>query len=409
LQGALFSVSVLALALALRRWMHPLLGALAILLAILSPVQVWSARSISTESPFASCTTLALACLFEHISTTGRRSIAWLVLFSGLATYASFIRPNGIVLFVALIAVCLPKLRALYAQALSFPAKIRAITRTALPYALVALLLPAAMLGWSVRNYLNRSYFGPTDMTGISTVSGLMEAGIFQPQSLIDNKKVYADYLTMQYAYQSVYLGWNLRRPLLVQLSEGGQSPPNDAIRQLDNILLEITARSNALSPWQLRAVAVLRVGSWAVFLPDMKTFANEFIRNSYDQFQNYTDIGALRQEIAISSPKLVYDEVRENRVFSLYAPLAQHYYDYYFALLLLSLVIFLALLWRGHVVFTALFLVFLANMALNVLLLNVFSRYIQVFDVFLIFQVLVGISLLAGSDSPARKAQPTL
>jgi hypothetical protein len=431
LQGAMLSVAVLALALSLRRWLPPFIGAIGIMIAILSPFQIWASRYILTESAFATFATLSLAAFFEHVGTKEIRSkMWWLMAYAGLATFAVFIRPSGIVLFAPLILVYLPKLMSAFLQEATMLDKVRSLVWISFPYILAIAVLIGAIVGWSVRNYLSRDYFGHSDVTGVYMVETLMQSGFFEPNSLLrieyppefnipitsDQPNLspepgfllYDEYLTDKYLSQYSYNAWLLRAPIFNAISENGHKATNKTISLLDDIFKQIAHESNSLLPWPAHLASLLRVGWWAVAWPDETTFDRKVFRCDYQIW--FLDAATLQKFIQtyITSyySKLIYDMRNESPLTTSFSEMAKWYYEGYFILLLVALLSSLYAFWHRQPVLGSPFLVFAANMALNVYLLGIRARFIHIFDIFLVFQSAIGISLLIGESRKVRFAQ---
>ncbi|GIK40749.1 MAG: hypothetical protein BroJett011_45820 [Chloroflexota bacterium] len=95
---------------------------------------------------------------------------------------------------------------------------------------------------------------------------------------------------------------------------------------------------------------------------------------------------------------KFVYDERGESRLISFYNRIASGY-PWYLPLWLLALISGMVILWRGQPILACPLFVFVTNGIFYVYLLRTAeTRYIQVFDTFLIFQCALGLSLLWNS-----------
>jgi Dolichyl-phosphate-mannose-protein mannosyltransferase len=363
IQTILFSLAVLAFAYSLRNWIHPALAAIAIFVAILSPPQIWAARAILTESTFATFSLLALAAFFCHISATPARSKLWLAIYGLLVTIAIFIRPNGIALFASSLPACLMLLR-------------RGTFRTLAPYAVSLAIAVVCLFAWSYRNLIRYGYFTPSDMTGVTLICGQIAAGSFDVDSLAGSP-LYEPYLQNKFSDHYLYPGFNLRHEQFIQHIGNSSKVDRSIFPALDRSLLKLAARSKRLSPWQLNCVALLRSAWWAVAWPDVPTYSGGHVRVDY--FSPQETIAAL---------------------------FSQFYFDVWYELL--SALAFLSavfILWRGHAILAAPIFIFLANILLNVFLLNVVSRYIQIMDGLLYFQVALGITLFLNRNAAPKKS----
>jgi hypothetical protein len=397
-QGLMFCGSALALAFALRRWVPAPLLAAGLVLAILSPFQIWSARSIMSESTFSTFANLALACLCEHLNADSRRKALWLLLFGALATEAIFIRPNGITVFAALVPTVLPRMLDLLRSAPTWNARIRESCRMLWPYGLAAAMPALALLAWSARNYQSRHYFGATDMGGVSLNCGLLGSGTFDCRGLVGTP-YYDGYQRGRYESDYWYHGWHLRHAIFVHLTDNGIRATEATIPQLDQELRAIARRSWSATPWPLRLAAWARLLAWAVQLPQRATFAREGIRFDYGQFLNGPPehIQQYTQGLRGYHPAFVADERRPSLLAHLVTVLAGHYFVVLAGFLLMSVLGCAYLAAQGHQALTGFGFVFAANVLLNVLLLNVFSRYLHVFDSLVVFQSVLALGMAAG------------
>ena len=419
LQGAMFGIAVLLLAISLRRWLHPHIEVIAIVIAILSPIQIWASRYILSESAFITFATLSLAAFFKHVTEKKNQSkMLWLIVYGGLATFTIFIRPNGIVLFTPLILLYLHKtIGALLEKGLIID-RIKSIALIALPYLLTILIFVGAIIGWSFRNYLSREYFGYSDVTGVYSLESFMACGFFDPTSLLkigypeefqksiinhrhnssfkSNLHFYQDYMTGRYVNQYYYHAWHLRESMFNTLYSNGLGHTNKTISLLNNTLKRILSKSNTLLPWQAYLTSFLRVGWWAVALPDETTFYNIPIKNNYQTsfFDRVTVQDLIQKSIATLHEKLIYDMRNACLLTTSFSKIGGWYYEGYFFLLFIALVSSLYLLWFRQPILSTPFLIFSSNLILIVFLHGIRSRYIQILDIFLVFQSAIGISL---------------
>jgi hypothetical protein len=412
-QGVLFCVSVLLFAISMRRWLRPMVAAGAIFVAILSPAQVWASRSILTESSFGSFCLLAIAALFAHIASGQRKSKIWLAAFACLATCAVFIRPNGIALYAALLPVCGPGLVAIFRRTSQVAEKIRSAMAFVFPYVASGLALLFAIGAWSLRNYIEIGYGRASDMTGVTILCGLIGSGAFELTALQDSG-IYDQYLR-DMRHQGYYEpGFLVRHTVFVQITDNGAMKNRDTLPRLDETLLRISADSKRISPWQVGTIALLRSAWWAVWWPDVTDYTLAGIRLDYADFGNNSATIAGGHYLGLKeietkyfpqwSTRLVYDWRQPNWVYSLYEPFAQLYYNgWYVGLSLLGLWGAIYCILRRRVELAIPMYVFVANILINVYLLNVFSRYIHILDGVLVFQFALGISLFLARRRAAR------
>lgn len=221
---------------------------------------------------------------------------------------------------------------------------------------------------------------------------------------------LYTQYLRDKYNSQYKYNAWRLRKPMFHALSDNGVRPTNKTISQLDNMFSEIALQSNSRLPWQANFASRMRVGWWAIAWPNKLTFDRAFFKYNYrDSYYDaltpqeimHSHILPVNNQAPVNS-KLIYD-IREASFFTnLFSKMAEQYYKGYSLLLLLGLLGSLYLFWSRCPALGAPFLIFLANLVLNVYLLGIRARFIHIFDVFLVFQLAISLSLL--SDNFKRR-----
>jgi hypothetical protein len=208
--------------------------------------------------------------------------------------------------------------------------------------------------------------------------------------------------------------GFLIRHLLYLEMTHNGTAPDRTTLSRLDRSQREIAAESKQISPWQLRVMGLLRSSWWAVSWPDVTDYTLEGIRLDYADFANnsatvagghYYGMEELRTKVLPQfSTKFVYDDRRPNWVYSAYEPFARLYYNgWYTALSVLALWGALYCVWRRQLELALPIYVFIANILINVYLLNVFSRYIHILDVLLVFQCALGVSLFLKQRRNAR------
>ncbi|HUB23925.1 MAG TPA: hypothetical protein VL992_00750, partial [Tepidisphaeraceae bacterium] len=392
--------------LSMRPWMHAWIGAVAVVLAILSPAQMWAARTVLSESAFGTFSVLAMAAYFMHVQTTGRKSLRWLWAMAALSTYAIFVRPNGIALFFALLPAV--------AQIIAARQSIRSACRLLRPYLLAVAVAVVAVLGWSARNFLDRGDFAASDMTGVTLVCGLVCSGTFDIDCLRDTP-LYRQYLTDKHRNGYYYPGFALRHDLYMDLTHDQRQFNRHTLAALDRQLVQIDAESKRDAGWKVSAIGWLRSLWWALVWPDVQAYSKEGIRLDYTTIENIsaTQRGAPSMSVEnirgkflpFISRDLVYDEVRPNPIYSIYAWFSESYYNgAYILLSVLGVAGAIYLARSGRAILAGPIYAFLANIMLNVYLRNVFSRYIHILDAFLIFELAMALSLIIANRAESHE-----
>jgi hypothetical protein len=413
-QAALFAVATLCLALSLRRWLSSWLGAVLALVSLVNPMNLHSNRVIGTEGLFTSLVALSLAAFFQAIVSDPRGRRRWLTLFALVGTAAIFVRPNGIIVFVAPLFHLLRQVVA----ALRLPVHWRRRGASALAEC-VAWSWPAAvaglaLFGWSWRNYHEHQVFAPTAMVGVSLVEGRMQAGIFNAQSLTD-EALREWYVRDKFALHFTYNAWHFRRSVYLLVSDFGTNIAPDFLPQFEKRMIDVAERSDQRTCWQLRLVALQRTAYWGLALPNEQTYGGysfqpeyEVIHNNANDEQGWQRFGEMQAPPYRGMTDGEYS--KPSWALGSIGRLNQHYLRYYDLMLGAGILSGLGLLWRRPGPQAMPFLIFLANLALNCWLLNVHRRYIQTLEILLVTQTLLGVQFLTSSirQLPAVHASST-
>jgi hypothetical protein len=422
-QGLLLTLALAALAVSLRHWVRPLFGGVAVLLLLASPVSMQHTLSIGTEGLFATCAILATAAFFEHLAAARRGSAGWMTVCGLAISAATLIRPNGIVLLAMPLLAWAP--RALRGALIpgGWSQKLRTLAGGLWPYAIPVALLVVVLGGWTVRNGWQHGLLAPSSMVGVSIVEGQLQAGTFDARSL-DGVRLYEAFVRDRQSERYGYSGWNIRRSLGRQLSEGGTHFLPGHIATLDREMKAIGARSGALAPWPLRMAGLLRSFVRGFVLPASRSYTRNTIWTSPYFYGNHPDARAAwrrfcREEAIarLGKPLPLLDLEDETpttgwAVDYLRWPDGWHRWAYR-GFLIASLILLPIMLWRGALLLTVPILVFLANLTLNTWLLNMQGRYIMPLEFAVVFQTAIGLDLLLrgrlrqGWNDPAASAPP--
>ena len=414
LQAVMFDGAVMVLALSLRRWLHPLLAVLAIPIAILSPAQVEQSRWMMSDSAFATFAVLSFAALFGHIGSQGRRSNVWLMLYAVLATAAFMFRPNGVVLFAALIPVCVPTVwRSLWRPA-NVWSRARSIIRYCIPYFLAVLVLAGAILGWSARNYRRYGHFQLSVMESHVALQSVLFPGLLDMRSLLNTNcppnqaycallgpHLYDDFVTIGYEHPELDTTWLIPPTMVKVLAESGW-PAVDQF-QLGELLKEIGYRAQSMTQWQASLMGALRT-TWGMF--NWHSNRNEFALSPLDRATLEQRRELLRTSV---SSKMIYDDRSESWFTSRYTLFAQNY-SWYLPLWIIALMSGLTILWRRQLALAFPLLVYVVNIVLvNIVMFRfVYGRYPLSLDTLLVFQCALGLSVLF-HPKLAKKGSPNL
>lgn len=417
-QGALFGASLLALCLSLRRWISPWFTATAAALTLLSPAGLQHTLSIGTESLFATLCVLALAAYFEHCGTSRPRSTRWLAAYSVLTLAATFVRPNGIVLLAAVGPACLAAaIRIVFSPEAPYQ-KVKLVAACSLRYAVPFLLIAAGLGLWAGRNQREHGMRAPTSMVGVSIVEGQMQGGTFDIRALSGSPR-YAIYLRDKFRENYAYSAWNLRGTVYDELTNKGLAFPAGFSGTFDRELREIAARSEALSPWQLKPAGVLRSLAWALRLPGHYSYTRNRMWCDPFFFGNHPDATETWRRFCTTDAFAKLGKPLTTAELQSEQPLANWALDYarlpgdwhrrgYRMVLIAGCVSGACLLLSNSPWLATPWLVFLANLALNSWLMNIQGRYILAFEFALAFQTAIGAEFLIRSLR-AREANQLL
>jgi hypothetical protein len=380
-----------------------------LLMIAASPIQLFYARTLLSETMLVSCTLLAFACLLElgalapvspsagEKGVKSRAEWGWLLGFCASVGAASLMRSNGLFLAAALPPLYLHLRRT------------RGLTWSALgARAAVAGLLTALPLGaWSMHNYRTRGLAAPQDMKGIMLFHGICYGGALDPR-VPSLEPWYAEYSRIHARRGAV--PWTLRSYMFAH-DPWLQIDGRRTMARVDATLRAI-ADESARTNRPVYAAAMLRALNDNVWQPQYVDHVNES-RNCPHNENYFTEAQCVHTvgEVTTSSPRSIYD-VRDDggllpRLFRLWN---ETYLWYYRTVLVGALA---AGFWslagrRGHpLLFTPLLLVGL-NVAFYTSLIMPYGRYIQIFDAALVLQVLFAFSTLRRAAAlPVPASEP--
>lgn len=396
-QTVLFGAALFALGASLRHWISPRLCAAAVLVALVSPVAVQHMLAIGTEGLFSSLAVFALAAFFQHMNSQGRASLLWLIGCGLAIAAATLVRPNGIVLLAAPAWVWLLEcFRGLRTEK-HWAGRLQHLARATLRYATPVLLVAGTLGGWAVRNAYRHDFFAPTSMVGVSQVEGLMVSSTFDARSLLGDA-LYEPCVCGQHRQSYRYGGWGVRTTLYDQLTQNGTIVPPGIIPDMNRRMKEIALRSEALSPWQLKAAGLLRSVKKSWDWPSLRYVGNENRHIArWERFCTSDARAGLGRSVAL--PDLDDQDVSDRwaaRILGSPVCAGIHrelYRILYFAGFAFSMLI----VWSYRPMLAAPAMVFLANVALNTWLLNVRGRYIQPLEFALLLQTALGLEVGIG------------
>lgn len=410
-QGVLFSLAVLALALSLRRLVPGYLIGLVSAAALISPPAIWASRQIATESLFASVWLLSLAAFLYLWQRSGKARLHGWILFGLGATAAVAIRPNGILLFSlpgflvigTLWWACSFRGRDFWRMPLFW----KTCGHVAIPAGMTLLFL----VFWSWRNYESRGYPKPTDLTEVVWANAPFFAGLFDLRAARDEPETVwfvNERLNSGYWFH----GWSLRKYRFRELTDQYRKIEDSSILELERELAAFNARSDALIPLRARLAGYARVASWGLFFPRIGAHTTDPLNQDYRvlvTFPQENRAQQVRNNLKWATrhveQTIRLEEAHSNPWIHLYNRTLVPLYPWLYRALFLAAVfgLVLAILERKYL--AALLLTpYLLNIFLNIYFLYIIGRYVQVLDASLWLAALAGLAC----SRPESLQEPT-
>jgi len=369
--GALYSLGT-----ALAREVPGWVAATAVLIVGFSPLQLFYAGTLMSESMMASCSIAAISALLVAVRRC--EVVGWALLGFALAVgAASMARANAVLLLIPLgVAFAF---RAIRGEQPWRGVLVRLVIATGVALAPVAV--------WSVRNYRVYGLFAPQDMAGVQTMQAVMVGGLFEPREKAF-KPYYAE-MSRRHA-NAQYIVWALRNLLFHEREVTG--PEARALTRTVDAQLKSFARASIKVHAGLYGSAIVRSiaqGSWLANARDA-TYEDS---NGPHQAGYPNELGARTavETIKASSALNVYDVRRPSgMVRSLFDLWNSTFHWFYRSLLFAAAASALACVFsRRTTLFAATpMLVFLANFAMMAVLIAPYGRYLQILDYLLVVQI---------------------
>lgn len=402
-QGVFFCLSVLILALSLRRLIHGYLIGAAAFAALISPAAVWASRQIATESTFASFWLLALAAfIFTWQQKKAWRWTGWIV-FGLCATATVAIRPNGILLYalpgflwIGTLWWCISYQGTRFWR---IPIFWQTSAQVAIPCAMVVLFLGA----WSWRNYESRGYGKPTDLTEIVYANAPFFAGIFDIRAA-KNPEEYAWFVNERANSGYWFHGWSLRKYRFRVLTDEYTRIEDSSIGDLDRELAGFNQASRGLIPLRARLAAWWRVAGWGLFFPQIGAYTMDPLNQNYAvavSFPNEQREEHIRKNLKWATRNvdqtIEIETAHSDRLIYLYNTTLVPLYPWIYRILFVgSLLGWLFAMAERKYLAAALFTPFLLNILLNIYFLYIIGRYVQVLDASLWMALLAGFACIS-------------
>lgn len=410
-QAALFSASVLCLALSIRKLLHGWLTGPVALAALVSPAAVWASRQIATESTFASAWILSLAAFLYLWQRSGSKRILGWILFGLATTAAVAIRPNGILLF------CLPGflITGTIWWAWSFRGKafwrMPLLWKTVGHVAIPSLMVIVFLFAWSLRNQISRGYPKPTDLTEIVWANAPFFAGIFDIRAA-KNEEELTWFVNERHNSGYWFHGWSLRKYRFREITNQYQNIEDRSIRDLEQELAEFNRASDELIPLRAKLVGWGRVASWGLFFPRIGAHTTDPLNQNYkilSKFPNENRAEHVRKNLRWAtrnvSQEIRIEEAISNIWVARYNAVLVPVYPLLYRFLFLAAVMgWLVAMSERKYLAAALITPYLLNILLNVYFMYIIGRYVQVLDISLWMAALAGLACI----SPKALQEPT-
>jgi hypothetical protein len=367
LWGALYFLGT-----ALAREVPGWVAATAVLVVGLSPLQLFYAGTLMSESMMASCSIAAISALL--VAVRRGEIVGWALLGFALAVgAASMARVNAVFLLIPLGVAYV--LRTIHGE------QSRRSVLVQLAIATVVALAPVAV--WSARNYRVYGLSAPQDMAGIQAIQAVVIGGLFEPRQ---------EAISPYYAGISRLGvdGWSLRYVLFHERVV--TRPEARALTRTVDARLKSFARASIKVHVGLYVSAIVRSFAQGSWLADARD-ANYADTNLPHQlgYPNELDTRTTVETIKESSTLNVYDVRRPSgivrQVFDLWN---STFHWFYRSLLFAAAASALAcVLSRRTSLFAATpMIVFLANLAMVAVLIAPYGRYLQILDYLLVVQI---------------------
>lgn len=383
------------------RWWALLVG---MPLVLLSPPLLWACRQIATESLFVGLWFLTTgAAVWSWRRPVGKRTVPW-SFFIVSVTAASMVRTNGILLLTLPGCALIGELVRCY---LGAPGRWQMLKPqgarlgfVVLPFAIVLVVLAA----WSVRNHYSRGYLAPSDLGPVVGTNAPFNTGTLDIR-VFENGDIY-DWAVQERRAQGYFFhGWNVRNYQFMRIYEADGGFDQTTVSQLASAQKQFAEANSALIPWQAKWVARWRVLGWGLWVPEWGAYTRDSLRTSYKlpidfngpvaerTLQQRFDWLARPRAEGQPYPRLSVEKGTPSWLKNLYNTFVPPAYPVIYRLLVFSgVVLLLVSVWRRDYLPVVLLMPFFVNVVLNIYLLYVVGRYVQVLDGMLILGILASV-----------------
>ncbi len=380
-QAALFSFSMLVLALSCTRLVQGYFIGPIVLLAMLSPPAVWSSRNIGEESLMVCFWALGLASFIWLWKRSQPSRWIGFILFGLIVGYASTVSVMGLLLMslplsliVGTVWWCI-SIRGI--EFFKFPLLWKTLAQCSVPFVILAATSVAiiSLLPGTAR----------LTAIPISSTRAPFVSGTFDVRSVGDGP-AYSSLINERFLNGYRYDG-----------------PAMSAYQ-------ELPVASRDLLPFRAKLVGWGRLSAWSLFFPDRKTYAMEPLSPDYNARMTFRSrlqgekVRMAITEIMQQTGEYVHLlEKRHNKIVALYNNLiVPKYRIFYRALFLLAITGWLIGLSERKYLASVFMIPFLLNIVLHVYMLHIGGEEVQSFDSFLWLSALCG--LLAADHKSLQK-----
>ncbi|NDV62702.1 hypothetical protein G0Q06_09595 [Puniceicoccales bacterium CK1056] len=289
-QGIVYSVSILLLALSLRRLVHGYLIGLVAFLILVSPFGVWASRHIEPTSFSASFWVLAIAAFIFLWQRSGLLRLTGWILFSLAATGAACTQSSGFILLALPTFLFIGALWWSYSNRgrnfWKIPVFWSTVGQVAIPFAIVL------MTYFSINTVksLDGTYSGMNGLTDIHQASAPFSSGFLDVRAIGDDDE-YASFIKARNDAGYAFGGWSLRQHLLARLESPDGMSLAQRVEALQMRTSEFVESNEGRISFPAKLAVIGRIGGWAFAAPQKTAFSLEPITPSYEVPHAFADM----------------------------------------------------------------------------------------------------------------------
>jgi len=404
-QAVFLGMSVIACVYALRSWIRPLASIIFVILCLFSPAQIYWARWILRESIFTSLVLLGITAAILHFTSEKPISNFWLLVFSAICGIAFLVRENGLLLPVVLLPGLVPLILNQLNKDDNILDRLRSVFLLSIRYVGPLIILGIIYSLFSGINYIKYGYFqvGRHQTSHAYLVRAIYPANSDARSLLHPGESIRAE--VRKYNGWQFYSSYILARdqesfddpiylslfPSVLNTLAADGITPN--ILYVAHLLNEMGREMNNLVPQRARVAGMLREYKQILSVHRFIRYSSTIgAQASLGDLKEYLKANGLSRKM-VEELQLYEGNIKSNGVIASYYS-ATHSYSWYVLLLLFAILSSIYILRWEDPIFLAPILFFLANCAFLTISNLVSPRYIENFDVLLILQSTLGLSL---------------